>query len=360
MDISKLALDKWLQHAPDTAYPNHQKFDYHSLHAALRTKTANLHKNVAQTGNYQESIKTGGILSLNDHGEEHIKRVIQRATDLLKNCRDGSDSLTPKEVYYLLCAIEIHDLGNFYGRSGHEKELPKVIQGLGSLIGLDDVERRYIRQIAEAHGGKDPGGDRDKIVKLEKIVNTGNEKVRLQLLAAALRFADELADDKSRANIKALDEGLLAKQSEVYHAYSKCLDSVTVDHNKKEIQLNFEIPVAYAVRKFGKEDKEVFLIDEIYDRVLKMHLERIYTMNFMKGYCDIESIWVRIRFYKSFLDNEDIPPITFELKERGYPDLNGRTIYDICDNLIKNGRKMDGEYFKQILNKTNEPAKESI
>lgn len=355
MQLTNLTLDKWLHQAPESLYPNHRKFDYHTLYAALKIRTADLHKNVVATGNYQERLKSEGRIDilLNDHGEEHITRVVQRASELLALSFKNSNFLTPKEVYFLLCAIEVHDLGNHYGRAGHETNVGKIISELKESIGSDDVERIIIRKLAEAHGGRATDGDKDKINRLEKETNVSNETVRTQLLAALLRFADELADDKTRVNVFALNNNLIPKSSEIYHAYSKCLDSVKVSPETQTISLDFQIPVEYAIKKFGKEESDVYLVDEIYSRVLKMHHERIYTMHFMKGFCDIEKIWVRIRFYKSFMDGETLPEITFTVSQKGYPGENGISLYEICRELTHaNGKKMDGEYYMNILNKS--------
>lgn len=105
---------------------------------------------------------------LTDHGPNHISTVIRRASDLVFN---GSCVLTPYESYILLVAAHLHDVGNIFGRTGHEQKITKVLfssdDELNSLFGRDAFEKRMIFHIAMAHGGyADTPGDKDTISKL--------------------------------------------------------------------------------------------------------------------------------------------------------------------------------------------------
>ena len=54
---------------------------------------------------------------LTDHGPQHIETVISRASDLI---RARSCDLSSYEVFLLLAAIHLHDVGNIHGRTGHQ------------------------------------------------------------------------------------------------------------------------------------------------------------------------------------------------------------------------------------------------
>ena len=68
-------------------------------------------------------ISSAKIIFLNDHGPEHTQKVIERAYSILKNTRIH---LSEFETFILLCAIQIHDIGNVLGRSGHERKLNEI------------------------------------------------------------------------------------------------------------------------------------------------------------------------------------------------------------------------------------------
>ncbi len=286
---------------------------------------------------------------INDHGPDHIETVIERATDLAssEHC-----SLTAYEVYMLLVCIQIHDVGNIFGRYQHELNIDKIIVEADKICGRDTIEQRLIRDIAQAHGGAirgvDGTEDKDKMHHLNPIDNLIFGKIRSQTIAGLLRFADELADDKRRAYTALLNEKKIPKKSEVFHAYAACLDAVVVEHEKRMIKLNFNIPKNYTLQKFGKIDKEIYLLDEIYHRVMKMHLERMYFMRFCRKDVELEKISVLIKFYDKFFDI--FPPLSFEVYESGYPVENAGGIYRLCPALMNEaGRKVDGEYVKNYI-----------
>ena len=351
-------------------FPFYSKYETFKAHLE-----SNLHKQVTKTAIRDEIKKTKDfkkIIWLNDHGPDHIKTVIERASQLLDN--GNSLELNPREIFLLLNAIQVHDLGNFYGRVGHEKKIIEAIgEGLSPIL-FDTTEVRYIKEIAQVHGGKikykDGSEDKNTIQSIKEEITSDGYSIRQRVLASILRFADELADDKNRADTKALNEGLIPKGSEVFHAYASCLDTVRIDHKQKAVELHFKVPKNYLVRTFGKLSNnrviDRYLLDEIFERVVKMHCERIYCSKFWKQSIDIEKIWVQIEFYSiqevDVLNLDSLlihPEITFTLHDSEYP-TGTHDIYEMCPELkLKNGRKIDGATLEKELNKKGIKAKNS-
>jgi hypothetical protein len=342
MKLNNKTIEDWLVKPPKASLHNGKSKDYYSPYKTLKDRLIAKHRQVTAGGTLKNP-----ELFLNDHGPEHIETVIGRATSMIK---DSKCNLTAKEVYFLLVAIQIHDLGNMLGRYEHEVNALDVVAEHINLVGEDNIERKMIKDIAEAHGGKIKGSsDKDKITKLNPVSHTLGEEIRVQLLASILRFADELADDKTRCDKDLLILNKLPKGSEVFHAYAHCLDSVLIRHSNKQIELKFKIPQDFAERQFGKWNNEkktvedVYLLDEIYERALKMHFERIYTTRFMRDFINLESILVFIDFYNEKLEVFD--PISFELRETGYP-TSSHDIFQLCPTLTKGEKRIDGEFVK--------------
>jgi len=329
----------------------------------------NLHKGVTKAAIREEIKNTTNfdkIIWLNDHGLEHIKTVIERASQILDN--GNNSDLNPREIFLLLNAIQVHDLGNFYGRVGHEQKITEAIgEGLSPIL-FDSTEVRYIKSIAQVHGGKikykDGSEDKNTIHGIKEEIVSDGYKIRQRVLASILRFADELADDKNRADTKLLNQGLVPRGSEIYHAYSTCLDTVRIDHIQKSVELHFKVPKDYLLKTFGKVVKNRvvrrYVIDEIFERVVKMHYERIYCSKFWRNTIDIEKIWAQIEFYSTH--DEDVlnmdellihPDITFTLHDSEYPS-NTFDIYKMCPELkLKNGKKLDGATLEAAIKKTS-------
>lgn len=342
MDLNNQQLPDWLMNADESLYPQQKKIDFFTHYNKLRLYLEeNVHREVTAGANLIDP-----EIFLNDHGIEHIETVISRASYLVSDCEC---KLTPYEVYILLCCIQLHDVGNIFGRYNHEMNVVEIMREARGICGRDSVEAIIIKKIAESHGGKLSNGDKDKITTLEEETPTLNGIIRPRFIASILRFADELADDRTRASSQLLMKGKIPKKSEIFHAYAMCLDAVTIDHQESSINLRFNIPDNFINRKFGKIDEEVYLIDEIYERLTKMHFERTYCMRFTKRNIDIENIRVHITFYNSSEMKDVHDKMVFDIKENGYPSSN-IDIYQMCPELMDmNGVKKDGEYFNNIL-----------
>ena len=277
---------------------------------------------------------------LTDHGSGHITTVMQRASDLTFI---PESVLSPYEAYVLLLAIHFHDVGNVYGRQEHERRITEEIAKIDkSLIGNNSLEQRIIRDVAMAHGGVQ-NRSKDTIGQLRYESPT---PVRVQQLAAILRFADELSDDHTRTSRFLLDNKLIAPESEVYHRFCERLRGVRVDARENVISLRFELNENVAKLKCQKHTDFVYLFDEILTRLTKMHLEHIYCSRFMTPFIHINRIEVSILLctenYMTVLET-----IQFVMAPRGYPEAPPK-LSDLCPELAGlTGYKLKSR-FKQL------------
>lgn len=293
------------------------------ISACIETFRSKIEETKASGGDYDkillDFLSSDHIIFLNDHGPAHIEKVIERAFSILNSM---SSELTEFETFILLCAIQIHDIGNILGRAGHERKLHEIFDEHSKDIILDSPEKRVIKSIAMAHGGKTREGGKDTISKLRTSEVIFDTTIRTRFLAAVLRFADELADDSSRANRTALDLNIIGVESEIYHNYSKVLHTVVIEkddtNNDHRIVLVYELESSMLKKKYKIGSGQKYLLDEIYDRTLKMEQERRYCMKFMHPYIDIGRIDVTINIYNE--DLELLPSISYRLEDISYPD----------------------------------------
>lgn len=344
MNLGKGTLEDWLKNPPADAefkkggdtYPFYSKYD--GFKDYLNKNIHNETTKGAIIVEIQNSSDYNKITWLNDHGPEHIKTVVQRASLLVES---NECALNPKEVFILLNAIQIHDVGNFYGRHNHEKKIIEAIKdGLSPAV-FDRKEVKLIKDIAQVHGGSYITSKGLKTKDSFKSItssttNSDSYTIRMHLLASILRFADELADDKYRADSKSLKEKKMPRGSEIYHAYALCLEPPIINHLDRRIELHYYVNKEDLYKTFGKynSDKDVIedktILEEIYDRTLKIHYERIYCSKYWKKSIDIESIWVKIEFYSELYD-EIHPEITYTLTDSEYPSINtSQTVFDLC------------------------------
>lgn len=257
------------------------------------------------------SLHDGGFLTA--HGPAHVASVISRASELLVS---GQAKVSGYEAYLLLVAANLHDIGNARGRDEHELGAETFVRETGIFLGDDAQEKRIITGVAGAHGGKHRGS-KDKITHLRSDEWVLGEKVRTRFLAALLRFADELADDKTRSSSYAFDRGLISAGAEIFHKYALCLDTPAIQGDS--VSLHFEVTVADLLRKFGKNSGTAFLLDEIFERTKKMDRERIYCMRFLRPEIQIDRINVDIKIFQELADQEPCMTLSYRLEETGYP-----------------------------------------
>lgn len=258
------------------------------------------------------------IIFLNDHGKGHIECVLERADNLIK-LMDG-DSLSSYECYILYCAILVHDVGILEGREGHTNRVKQFLYSNCATILKDSFEREYISKIASAHGGS-INGDKDTIGALPIKMALKNNEIHARLLAAILRFADELADDSSRQILDPKFLNSIPPESLIYHYYSKCLHSVQIktDGYTKYIELTYALTVEDALKVFKGFNQERYLLDEIFSKTLKMETERRYCNKFFSPKLFIDRIEVQINIFDEINCRTDLPCIKYMLEEKGYP-----------------------------------------
>lgn len=329
--------------------PTIQEAERGAMAADIRLRYEEIEKelqDLKQSGNiekFQQEIKekiTGGqLLYLNNHGEEHIAQVIERAEQIVSKFK--GERLSEFEVFILMCAIQIHDIGYVLGKNGHERSLIQLFDEHVKDIIPDTPERRVIKNIAMAHGGRSFNGSRDTISSLSNSENLLGEKIRTRLLAAILRLADELADDSTRKSAGALELEIVGELSLIFQDYSRVLHTVRLDYNENgdcQIILVFELEIKDLEKVYRLGDEEKYLLDEIYDRTLKMERERRYCQKFMNSEICINNINIMINIYGEY--SVKIDTISYRLEDLSYPnEPNGVSIKEIIDNNIRTGKE---------------------
>lgn len=288
----------------------------------------NVHPNVTMGAILQQieqesRLSIEDVTYLNDHGPSHVNMVIRRASDLLSK---SQVKLSPYEAYLLLLSIHFHDIGIWLGRDFHERRISEImnIPEIKELLPKDRSILRVICEIAKAHGGYYEG-DKDTLSPVTSVTHLNSQPIRNRFLAAVLRLADELADDKTRS--QQFDKERIPTYSKIYHNYSDAL--ISVDIKQREIDLKFEYTKAKAKESFLKakeSSEEIYLLDEIYNRTLKMLHEKQYCSRFLMshGIC-IDRIRVAIEICDDDdLTGEPLKTFSYTLQEKGYPHLNDK------------------------------------
>ncbi|WP_425399106.1 HD domain-containing protein [Aeoliella sp.] len=348
MNSSLYSLTDWLRSQPATSFPKLASISY-----ANRLNTVEEFLNSTVHPEVEKAALANNAGYLNNHGIAHIQTVIERAGRLLSHPSEKYPQFSAYEIHLLVLAIHFHDVGNFFGRQQHEENAKRIMDEMSNIVAEEAVERKAILSIARAHGGT-YNGSKDTISSLPTSDHVLGFDVRFQPLAAILRFADELADDFYRASRLAQKLGQIPERSEIYHAYSRSLQSLKIDPSQGLVDLKFNFNVEDATRTFGKQvgtadngspiTKHVFLLDEIFERTLKMYLESKYCMRFMSPFTRVDGITVRVEVFED--ENSITPaidPIGYRLSESGYPSTDSALFSQMCPDVRYDGGSLQSE-----------------
>lgn len=271
------------------------------------------------------------------HDGQHFDEVVLHAGILVKaeNLLSvavsvaGPTELNAYELYLLLAAIRIHDVGNMYGRDDHEKKCFQILRQLGTAAGPDTTEKKIIARIAQAHGGKTSSGSKDTIGQLEISTGSGSVVYRPRLLAGIVRIADEICENRRRAANVLLHERKLPPHSEIYHQYAASIIVNNWSLADRALHLKFEARLCDIEKPWGCEERrtgtntvvtEVYLMDEILLRLEKMDRERRYCNMYTREMFTIDAIKATMDIVSDeehdYIESVNIP----ELSDRGYPE----------------------------------------
>lgn len=299
------------------------------------------------------------------HGPTHIEMVLRRCHELAMRSKAKS-ALSGYEAFLLCIAVYVHDSAMLYSRKDHAFNLQTVlleICGKDNLI-LSEEEKRKVILIARAHTA-DRTGDRDTISTLPPSEPCGGRKVRTQLLAAILRMADQLSDDRSRSAIGKVPEASIPPRALIFHKFIGCIDSIMCDFADATVEVHLRFNASDLTKKFSGAD--LYLWDFLVPEIMKWFREFFYCSRFTKLEFELRSLMFSVVVYddggteditSEFDDDSAAFPVfdiaTFDATEKkfehefyltvdqGYPFKDDP--YEMCDalqNFNANG-KLDG------------------
>ncbi|HET6244824.1 MAG: hypothetical protein H0V01_10715 [Bacteroidetes bacterium] len=268
-------------------------------------------RNAMEGDNFFREIK-GKESFLSDHSEKHIQDVFERAYKVIGE--DEFQNLNAYNIYCLALMILFHDVGNIFGRKGHNaiEKIAEIYNKYRSNFQNYRDEKRVITHGASAHCGKSKSGNNDTLKDLNSASIKG-QKINLCEIAAILRFSDELAEGKQRTCSLLIEKGMLddEKGSEIYHKYAQVSD-IEIDRNLQRISITYDINIPGDFdQKAQKDFKD--LLNFTYYRAVKLDTERRYNKYYSTVLKQFKFVSVQYNFSIDEIPIEiDLNKITFE------------------------------------------------
>lgn len=243
---------------------------------------------------------------LSDHGPDHIRDVMKQVFAIISP-DENVHKLSALDLYVLLLAVLFHDVGNLFGRSEHNQKIAEVYDfARGTDAGVRR-EKAIVLRAAQAHTGRSSSGDTNTLVELDDRAHLDGEIIKLQSIAAVLRFADELAEGPQRTT-EFFRTRIGYDESQIWHQYASCTN-VAVDRLNGRICLTYEIELKEyrAADKSIERHRLLELLSKIRSRVGKLDQERRYT----RYYCELLSVFKKTEIQLNFWSNGILVPLEF-------------------------------------------------
>lgn len=284
-----------------------------------------------------------------NHDKEHFDKVVEQAGYLLNaekilqvvykekdipklDCTEKTIFffLNSMELFVLLCSIRVHDIALLIDRENHSSNIVYTISILN--IDLDRSIKNIISEISGAHTGETKNNSKDKISELKKLESIRSQKIRPQMLAAIVRFADELEEGYHRTSQSKLTAGKVEPKNIVFHKYSLSITDLSINHDDNKVILTFEIDDTENEVYEKPDGKKVTLLEEIYNRLQKLEQERKYFHRFLCNSMSIEGIESKIHFRDVYANlGEYISVNTGET----YPSINNHGLEKLEEKISK-------------------------
>ena len=261
-----------------------------------------------------------------DHGQAHIESVIQSASQILSKSLQNSLPnvvLTSLDLYIMLCAIIWHDIGMVFERSRHSDKVKDIVDKIRELGFPDPSVSRLVLELVKAHE------ERNGLIIPEReqdcTINTRTCTVFPRALAAIVRFADEISENRSRISQGLLRNGKIPKKNLIHWEYANCLPASRADPYRERVVVTAEIEVDKAIamyccpeeyKQYSSDDKSISLIEYLVARLQKMNNERGYCAREFERYASIRKIEVRLKLIEGGQRVENYMD-TFVLEDSG-------------------------------------------
>jgi hypothetical protein len=234
-----------------------------------------------------------------DHDAPHIANVMRNLWNLLDYDIPKEYQLNAMEFYCLITSALFHDAGNIFGRKDHQKKISQIYDYAVPEARRDKQVKLVVLKATEAHTGEAPDGTKDTMKHLSKTLSVKDHQVKLQELAALVRFADELAEGRQRTSLFMQMHHMYPPTSELHHKYA-AITSVGIDMKNERITLTYNIDVGAKTKgafDTAAEAEIRELLNYTYIRIDKMNQERKYARHYSPILAPLKQMTVTFNFW---------------------------------------------------------------
>lgn len=236
----------------------------------------------------------------NDHGPQHISRVLEKLDFLLGENPVERRFIGAYELFLTMMSILYHDVGILRERKEHPNIGGDFVEQEKNHYLFDLHDRDIIRAAVVSHGSQ-------KDIDLEcrgfsQTEAVGRHTVRPRMIAALVRLADELDEDYRRADPIVAEHIQLPDSSQFFWQFCQRITGIQPNQQSHEIYINVKLEVVDIGRTVSLEGKSRSFLAAFGDKIAKINRERVLLNKFLPKNLQYNYIKVSIRP----LDKHDI------------------------------------------------------
>jgi hypothetical protein len=233
----------------------------------------------------------GGFREGNDHGPQHILRVLGYLDRILG--KPGIKLLDPYELFLTAMSVLYHDIGLTHQRKKHAEISAYLLKTEKSGIVFQPHDKEFMTVAITNHSSSQ---DIKKYCeRFDDIEYVGSHKVRIRLVAALVRLADELDEDHYRA-LEDIREILpLPEGSMFYWVFNQRVQSVVPLRPNKCIQITMSLDNEDHTQTFTVDGQMRSFIELAMEKIIKINKEREYCSGFFPDILKYNKTILRVR-----------------------------------------------------------------
>lgn len=219
-----------------------------------------------------------------DHGEVHVAAVMHSASELVRlklGGRKRETQLSTLDIYLILTAILWHDVGMVIDRARHAELVYDLTYDTADFFPNPHVQG-LVAQIANAHKGH-AGLDSLPTHDLCTIDGPGQD-VNPALLAAVVRFADEISENHTRVSLPVLPQ--VPEDQKIFWLYAASIGSCVARPENERVIVDYRFDADMVTSRWPDRDfPEFWPVNENKLPLLTYALCRLEKINNEREYC---------------------------------------------------------------------------
>lgn len=234
-----------------------------------------------------------------DHGATHVAAVMNSASELVKEKLSGKkrNSLTTLDIYLILTAILWHDVGMVISRAKHAELVYDMTWEMADFFPNPTVQG-LVSQIANAHKGV--AGLDDLSTDDLCTVEGPAQHVNTALLAAVVRFADEISENHTRVSLPILKQ--VPEDQKIFWLYAASIGSSIAQPDRHRVIIDYRFDADTVTQCWPDKDfpalwpegnNKIPLLTYALGRLEKINNEREYCFKYFSSVAPIRDIEAR-------------------------------------------------------------------